>query len=118
MTPAAAKEEAEEADKQRRAAEEALKKEEEGKKGEEGKEASAAGEGALEPEDTVNTGSQSVKQASFAAFDVKYTSHVALKLLSCLLKCLCTKPLSLTKGTHRRPCVWCTSFCSNTTVSC
>lgn len=58
LIAAAAKEVAEQADKQRREAEQALKKEEEDKQG------SAAQGSALNPEDTVNTGSQSVKQAS------------------------------------------------------
>ena len=55
---AAAKEEAEQADKQRREAEQALRKEEEDKQG------SAAPGSTLTPEDTVNTGSQNVQQAS------------------------------------------------------
>lgn len=55
---AAAKEKAEEADKQRREAEAALTKEDEAKEG------AAAPDSTLKPEDTVNTGGQTVLQAS------------------------------------------------------
>ncbi|KAL3130419.1 hypothetical protein ABBQ38_008242 [Trebouxia sp. C0009 RCD-2024] len=59
----AAKEEAEQADKQRREAEEASKKEEEAKTG------SAPQDDTLKPEDTVNTGSQTVLQGGEGSED-------------------------------------------------
>lgn len=58
LASAAAKEEAEQADKQQREAEAALKKEDEPKEG------SGTQDSAVKPEDTVNTGSQSVVQVS------------------------------------------------------
>ena len=57
LSTAAAKEEAEQADKQRREAEAALKKENEPKEG------SATQDSTVKPEDTVNTGSQIIVQA-------------------------------------------------------
>ena len=74
LATAAAKEEAEQADKQRREAEAALKKEDEATEG------SAAQDSTVKPEDTVNTGSQSVIQARMCYLMVTITIAQSARL--------------------------------------